>query len=104
MCRDPANLRRRASVIEPARVAPVLYILTTARLLPTRCAGRHPDVRPAESPLPARGEDQRPSVARETRLLLGRRRVQSPDVRRRGPRVVHTAAGGCPKIGPPETT
>src|SRR6266705_3299214 len=58
--------------------------LPISSLVPARRAGRDPDVRAAESTGPTRGEDQRPSVARQTRLLLGRRRVQwSPEVRRR---------------------
>src|SRR5207245_8962208 len=54
---------------------------------------------------PARGEDQRPAVARQTGLLLGSWRVQrGPEVHGGGPRVVHAAAGGPPQIGPAQAT
>src|SRR5947209_20222740 len=69
--------------------------------MPARRPGRYPDVRAAKPTGPTRREDQCPTIARQTGLLLGGRRVErGPRVHGGGPGVVNAAAGGGPQIGP----
>src|SRR2546422_10070995 len=70
--------------------------------MPARRPGRYPDVRAAKPTGPTRREDQCPTIARQTGLLLGGRRVErGPRVHGGGPGVVNAAAGGGAQIGPP---
>src|SRR5881409_3547013 len=73
--------------------------------MPARRPGRYPDVRAAKATGPTRREDQCPTIARQTGLLLGGRRVErGPRVHRGRPGVVNAAAGGGPQIGPAQAT
>src|SRR2546425_13092617 len=73
--------------------------------MPARRPGRYPDVRAAKPTGPTRREDQCPTIARQTGLLLGGRRVErGPRVHGGGPGVVNAAAGGGPPIRPPHAT
>src|SRR2546430_7296512 len=70
--------------------------------MPARRPGRYPDVRAAKPTGPTRREDQCPTIARQTGLLLGGRRVErGPRVHGGGPGVVNAAAGGGPQRRPP---
>src|SRR2546425_11653496 len=69
--------------------------------MPARRPGRYPDVRAAKPTGPTRREDQCPTIARQTGLLLGGRRVErGPRVHGGGPGVVNAAAGGGAQNGP----
>src|SRR2546426_11384649 len=71
--------------------------------MPARRPGRYPDVRAAKPTGPTRREDQCPTIARQTGLLLGGRRVErGPRVHGGGPGVVNAAAGGGAQNGPPQ--
>src|SRR2546430_10814070 len=73
--------------------------------MPARRPGRYPDVRAAKPTGPTRREDQCPTIARQTGLLLGGRRVErGPRVHGGGPGVVNAAAGGGAQIGPAPAT